>query len=267
MFSDHPDVAWMCGACDKFPDRQWMNRLLTRAVEYPVLGSVLRRKVYPMECYDFWDHHCKGFSTPCRDLLRTDLTEKSKGQVQSAMAKLVSGRKPRLLLKITGWPRLGFLSEIFEDAKFIHVLRDGRAVANSLIQMEWWWGWRGPDNWRWGSLSPAQREEWQKYNQSFIVLAALQWKILMDAAERAKEHVKGADLLEIKYEQLCSDSIGVFKEVAQFSEVEWTSGFEKKLRKYELRNTNSKWERELNATQRTEMNEVLGDYLKRYDYV
>ena len=237
------------------------------ALGYPKIGRILRNRISAGgEAYALWEHYCKGFSTPSRDLLPADVSTKNRAQVQHVMAKVTSRRKPRLLLKITGWPRLGFLSRIFEDARFIHVLRDGRAVANSLVQVGFWWGWRGPENWRWGSLSSAHKEEWNKYDQSFIVLAAIQWKILLEAAERAKEYISKSNLLEIKYERLCSDPIELFKEVAEFSELEWTDDFENELGKYDLRSTNDKWARELNATQRRDLNEVLKGYLRRYDY-
>ncbi len=92
-------------------------------------------------------------------------------------------KRNRLLVKITGWPRLGYLHEIFPDAKFIHVVRDGRAVVNSLINVDWWDGWKGPQNWRWGDLDLSQTDEWEKYGKSFVVLAGIQLKIIMNALE------------------------------------------------------------------------------------
>ena len=84
-----------------------------------------------------------GFSEPCRDLVRTDVTTRVKRQVRAAMGMMLTHKRNRLLLKITGWPRLGFLNEMLEDAKFIHLVRDGRAVASSL-HVDFWRGWYGP---------------------------------------------------------------------------------------------------------------------------
>ena len=77
------------------------------------------------------------------------------------MKQLLVRKRNRLLIKITGWPRIGYLNEIFSDAKFIHILRDGRAVANSLINVEFWRGWQCPQNWRFGRLTEKQQKEWE----------------------------------------------------------------------------------------------------------
>ena len=55
-------------------------------------------------------------------------------------------KRDRLLLKISGWPKIGILFEIFEGAKFVHVARDGRAVVNSPLDTYFWNGWIGPEN-------------------------------------------------------------------------------------------------------------------------
>ena len=57
-----------------------------------------------------------------------------------------------LLQHVTGWPRTGFLAAAYPDLKVVNVVRDGRAVVNSWLQMGWWDGWRGPDNWYLGPL-------------------------------------------------------------------------------------------------------------------
>lgn len=267
MFSQHPGVAWLSDVCERHPGRPELNGRLMQALEYTILNKRLRKLYSPNECYSFWEHHCRGFRDPCRDLMPADVTVNSKHNIQNAMSLLTTDKKNRLLAKITGWPRLGFLSEIFPDAKFIHIIRDGRAVANSLLNMGWWLGWTGPENWRWGPLSAAYHDEWFKYDQSFVALAAIQWKILMDATENAKKFIDEANLLEIKYENLCLEPVKQFKDIIEFSELPWVNEFDSALRTFKLHNANHKWERELNDIQKRDLNDVLKEHLIRYGYL
>jgi hypothetical protein len=268
MLAEHPHLAWLPGRiCATLPERLDLSRLFMKGLDYPVVGELLKRRIKPGESYPFWEHHCKGFSAPYRDLLAADVTDRTKNHLPRTMAKILTEKRDRLLLKITGWPRIGFLSEVFENARFIHVMRDGRAVANSMMNVSFWQGWKGPQDWGWGDLSSAQREEWNEYGQSFVVLAGIQWKILMDAMEKAKDTISSERLLETRYEDLCSDPVGQFRKVTHFCELEWTVGFEMQLGKYQLKNTNDKFKYDLTAEQQSDLEEVLGDYLKRYGYL
>ena len=199
--------------------------------------------------------------------MASDVTKRARRQIRETASKITTRERDRLLIKVTGWSRIGFLSEIFEDAKFVHVVRDGRAVANSLLNVYFWEGWRGPENWSWGELSAAHKKEWDRHGQSFVVLAAIQWKILMDAMESAKTSLSRDNFLELKYEDLCSDPLDTFKAVTEFCELEWTAEFEREIGKRELRNTNDKFKQDLTAQQQRDLEEVLGDYLRRYDYL
>jgi hypothetical protein len=250
MFSEHPNVAWLSARVgDRFPDRPAFNGLLMRAIEFPIIGGWLGRVNSPGEPYKFWEFHCRGFSEPCRDLLQDDVTIKVKTRLRSVLARTLAGKRNRLLLKVTGWPRIGFLREIFRDAKFIHVRRDARAVINSMISVDWWWGWRGPQNWRWGELTSAQNEEWERFNRSFIALAGIELRILSDAMERARQKIPEDSFMEVEYEHLCADPLGIFKKVTGFCELEWSPEFEKAVKKHHLESANDKWRKELTSEQ------------------
>jgi len=266
MLSHHPHVAWLSPECSKHPNRPWLNRTAMRFIDTPLLDRYIRKKIYPGEWYDFWDFHLPGFSEPCRDLNKADVSPRIDTILKKIMGSMLTPKRNRLLIKTTGWPRIGFLKEIFPDAKFIYILRDGRAVASSLLNVPWWSGWRGPANWRWGELTPSYRAKWEKYGQSFVVLAGIEWEILTAAYESAKKGIPANDLLEIRYEDLCQDPLKIFQKVVEFSTLEWPKQFKTAVKRFSMKNTNDKWKNHLSAEQQRILGEMLKDSLKKYGY-
>jgi hypothetical protein len=266
VFSHFDKLAWISSLANKTPNNFKKHQLLMKGLDVPIIENILTKKFLVGEGYNFWDFYANGFSTPFRDLTEDDLSIRFKNNLNTGMSKLLTKSRNRLLLKITGWPRITFLKSVFPDAKFIHIIRDGRAVANSLINVDFWWGWRGPNNWRWGELSKDYYEEWLKYDKSFIALAAIEWKIIMDALEIGKKALNKNNFLEIKYKDLCENPINEFEKVFEFSELEMTKKFKRFINDTSFRNTNSKWQKELNEKQKTILNDVLYDYLVKYGY-
>jgi len=266
MLSRHPHLAWLSPFLKRYPNRPKLNRTAMRLINIPLLSRYMRKIIYPGEWYTFWDYHCPGFSEPCRDLDKEDVTPKIETSVRKIMGDMLTPKRFRLLVKITGWPRIRFLKEIFPDAKFIRISRDGRAVAASLLNVPWWSGWRGPDNWRWGRLKPPLRDKWERYGQSFVVLAGIEWEILMGAYEKAKQGIDASDLLDIRYEDLCQDPLKVFQKVVEFSNLEWPKRFEAVVKKFPLNSTNDKWKKYLSSEQQRILGESLKDNLEKYGY-
>lgn len=267
VLSYHPNVAWLSPLCARYPGKPELNRLAMRLIDTPFLARYARKVIYPGEWYSsFWDYHCSGFSEPCRDLLKGDVSHKKQTTVRKVMGQMLTPKRSRLLVKITGWPRIGFLKEIFPDAKFIHIYRDGRAVANSFLNVNWWSGWRGPANWRWGDLTHKQKEKWEKHGKSFVALAAIEWEILMAAYESAEQGIPQNDLLKMRYEDLCQEPIEAFQEASRFSGLEWSSQFEATINQFSFRNTNHKWREHLSDTQQKMLGECLGDALRKHGY-
>lgn len=266
ILSHHPHVAWLSPVCSKRPYKPQANRRAMQILDLPLPSRYLRKLIYPVEAYPFWEYYCPGFTEPCRDLRATDATPRVKKVIRRVVAQMLTGKRQRLLIKITGWPRIGFLKEIFPDARFVHVYRDGRAVVNSLLNVYFWSGWRGPANWRWGELTPEQREKWERYDRSFVALAAIEWEILMAAQKEAEQKISPDDLLEIRYEDLCQEPIRWLRLATEFAGLEWQPRFEAIVRGFSLENTNYKWQKDLSDAQQKVLDECLSDTLTKYGY-
>ncbi|MEP6688261.1 MAG: sulfotransferase [Gemmatimonadales bacterium] len=266
LMANHEHLMWLSGFTLRYPDRPEWNRWAVSALDKPVLRGLLGGKVRPGESYRFWDRYAYGFSEPCRDLVRSDVSARVKKQLHGAFGSMLTSRRDRLLLKITGWPRLGYLAEVFEDAKFIHIMRDGRAVASSLLHVDFWRGWFGPQGWRAGLLSPEDQALWESYDRSFTALAGIEWRIQMRAMEAARKQINPGQFLEVKYETFCEQPLDAFRQVLEFAELPPSPALERAVTSAKIRSTSNRWRDDLAPGQQTILDDLLRDDLRRYGY-
>jgi hypothetical protein len=266
LFANHERVMWLSGFALRFPNKPHWNRRAVTALDNPLLGRLLGEKIRPTESYRFWDRYAYGFSEPCRDLVGSDVSARVKRQLHAAFEATLTARRDRLLLKITGWPRLGYLNEVFEDAKFIHIIRDGRAVASSLLHVDFWRGWYGPQGWRAGWLSPEDQVVWESYDRSFTALAGLEWRIQMRAMEAARKRLNPRLFMEVKYESFCERPLETFRRGIEFAELPPSGSLERALKVAKIRSTSDRWRDDLSPTQQVILDELLREDLPRYGY-
>ncbi len=265
LLSTHPNVNWMSLLCGKFPRRPYLNRWLMRALDFPLINIYLKRRFVPLENYDFWDVHYRGFFHPCRDLFASDADPATTKSLRRAFSQLLTSKRNRLLIKITGVPRISYLHEIFPDAKFVHVTRDGRAVANSRMRTPFWTGWQGLNLWA-GEMPDHYRQEWKRHGYSFAALAGIEWKTHLDQMAEVKRNYPNINILEVKYEEFCDDPLLQIKEIAKFCELDWDAGFESRVRRHFVESENSKWRSDLTEEQQAILQDVLAVQLIEQGY-
>ena len=182
---------------------------LSRIVEVPPFDRRLKlRRGVPKhtEAYPLWNACFPGFAEPFRDLVAEDATPYAERRFRHAVGQILAHqRKPRFIAEYSGWSRIGFLRAIFPDARFIHIVRDGRAVAHSYTTVDWWNGWEGVYRWRLGLPDPETMGKLSGYGDSFLALAAVYWKILVRNISEAGRGLPEGDFLQVRYEDLVAD--------------------------------------------------------------
>ena len=266
LLATHPQLMWLSGFSLKYPTKPTWNKWAVEAMGNPLLRRLLGERIRPGECYRFWDTYAYGFSEPCRDLVRTDVTARVKKRVRGAIQPMLTPARNRFLAKITGWPRIGFLNEIFEDAKFIHIIRDGRAVANSLLHVWFWGGWYGPQGWRAGLLSAEDQATWESYDRSFVALAGLEWRIQMRAIDAAREKLDPKLFYEVKYEDFCRQPLETYRQVLEFAELPESAELERQVKAASIESTSNRWRDDLTPGQQAILDDLLREDLSRYGY-
>ena len=173
---------------------------------------------------------------------------------------------PVFLHKLTGWPRAGLLAEAFPDARFVHVVRDGRAVANSWLQMPWWKGHLGPEGWHFGPLPADLDERWRQKGRSQPVLAGMAWRMLMDAYENAATSLDERWLTVRHEDVLASPEAELTRILAHFG-LEYTPAFAAGVERYQLRSERTEaFRRDLGERHVADLDDVLGAHLTRHGY-
>jgi sulfotransferase family protein len=236
VLARHPAMGFLTNVEDRFPlpaAAGRFNNALYRTVpaRFTQKGRV---RFAPSEGYRALERSVSPIlSTPQRDLRAEDVTPWLERRTRRFFASRAEAQGlPVFLHKFTGWPRAGFLARIFPEARFVHVVRDGRAVANSFLQMPWWRGYEGPAAWGWGPLPDDYAEEWAASDRSFALLAGIEWKLLVDAFEEAKAGIDGDRWYELRYEDFVAAPREETMRLLGFLDLAWTPAFEDGFARY-----------------------------------
>lgn len=261
MMAEHAQLAFFTPILNRYPYKPALNSVILDKLDNSSIHHFDQSPQFkPSEAWNFWENYAPGFRQPFRDLRATDVMANAKQSLQEVFPSLLTTKRARLLVKLTGWTRIGFIKEVFPDAKIIHIIRDPRAVAASFLQVDWWKGWHGPNQWRWGPLTVEEECIWGKSDQSFLVLAAIQWRKIMVAYRRSLNEIPESfrkDVMEISYEKLCHSPKQVMNDVLSFTHLEKSSGYQTILGNYQLDDKNYKWNQNMTARQKQELNQAL----------
>jgi hypothetical protein len=272
VLARHDGIAFISNVQDSFgglvDPYGRLNQLLYRGL--PAKAAGLRWSPgTPSEGYRLLDRRVSTIlSRPFRDLTAEDATPWLMERVRRFFTLCMrEQRSPLLLHKFTGWPRVGFLDQAFPGARFIHIVRDGRAFANSYLHVHWA-PYGGPTGWDWGSLPPAYEDEWERSGRSFVVLAGIVWKVLIEAFEEAQTKIAPDAWLELRYEDVVADPRTSFARMLSFLELDWDDRFEGWFSRYTFgRDRGDAYRSELRPADCALLDSILGEHLARYGYV
>jgi hypothetical protein len=271
VLARHPEVGFVSNIDDRLRTRL---PLVGAAALYRRMPTRFTQKgrirLAPSEGYRILDAAVSPvISTPARDLVAEDATPWLADRFRGFFLRQARAQgSPTFVHKFTGWPRARFIDAILPSARFVHVVRDGRAVANSLLQMPWWRGYRGLDEWGWGPLPERYEKEWDAADRSFPVLAAIQWKLLMDEFDAARQAIPADRWLEVRFEDFLHDPVERTREILAFSGLTWTDAFGRNFRHHVFDTTRKDaFRRDLAPADVEQIEVVLGEHLERFGYI
>lgn len=207
-------------------------------------------------------------SEPFRDLTADDVTPWLADRFRSFFTERADAQDvPVFMHKFTGWPRARFIDEVMPNARFLHVVRDGRAVASSIVQRPWWKGYLGVPGWGFGELSDELHEIWERHGRSFVVLAGLEWRILMDAFDEAAGQIGPERWLELRYEDIVAEPREHWERILELAGLPWDEDFESAFAAYPVATSRREAFRQgLTSRQVAQLEDAIGEHLEARGY-
>jgi hypothetical protein len=149
--------------------------------------------------------------------------------------------------------RVRLLNSIFPDVKFIHIIRDGRAVAFSILNKIEIAGDPNPlfhvgFKYILGDNYQSQRSELYNYG--------LAWAEFVRKGREASAFAQSR-YYEMRYENLITEPYTELRNIVDFCELNWYSEFEEKIPL--TQNMNNKWKQKASTEQHIDLEESTFD--------
>lgn len=244
-----------------------------------------------------WRHGNRGFETD--EFTRQMAGEKNKEYIRRQFRLLAKRTDDATVLEKTcaNSLRCGFVHEIFPDAKFVHIIRDGRDVAASaalrwnakldvgyILKKARFVPWSdlpyyaskyfGARVFRvvsgksrlstWGPKFDGMREAFT--NHDLPVGCAIQWKRCVSLAIQQLARLDSRQVLTIKYEEFTADPAQQLQQVGDFLGISFDPVELLELTKRVSNKSVGKWKSQLTDRQVAKIGEVAGDLLAQLDY-
>lgn len=267
------EFAWVSGKLNNSPDQLELtneNHVFDRWLKgirmYTNPDKCGFKAQHPVECWNFWNLYLPGFQwqfsshKKAAPVTFEELSHEQIVTVQHAVEQVCQLQgKAFFLSKYTDFARIKLIKLIWPNAKFIHLKRDGRAVASSYkekIDKSDFHTWEEREYWIESWSEEDQHEFQSKYSDSKLALVAFQWKNFLKNIEEESSELSSETYLEITYDQLTKDP-ETWKRICEFSGVTYNRRLRYFLKYKYPSNMDYKWRERLNEMEIATLEQII----------
>lgn len=272
----HPELAWVSQYQNKFPKVLGISTL-NWAYGIPTIGKwlylaaigikVFNKRIlpYPTEPWDFLITHLPDFKKGVefwkhRSWPKKNLDIGTLDQVHTIYAQLnLAQRKKQFFCSFADFPRMDYLSQFFPSARFIHLVRDGRAVCESL--------WRVNNighynSWAehkiWADFFPELwREQFLRRHYNLFALGIYRWMFYLDICWKESKRFSPERYMQISYEDILAKPHDTLRRIQTFAGLGISSNIDWYIQKSPPLQCNRKWRKALTKEQLDEFFDIV----------
>lgn len=279
----HEDLGWFSNYNARFPRLWWLDFFI-RFKQWPIFQKIpygeknqfkQGRSLYncllprPNEGYPIWQNLC-GTKFINDYLIGQKASPQEIKLVSTAVRRAIwLQHKRRFATKLTGPSRISFLHSIFPEALFINIIRDGRAVVCSQLNVKFWKSGGGYEKpwWKNGFMSNWE-DEWDMYGRSPEALAAMQWSRILEVNEEEKRIIRPEQYLLVRYEDFIDEPKTTIRTILSFCGLAQSPDIEDFLnKKEEYKNMNKKYLSFFTPDQIVDLEKIMNPFLKKFGYL
>lgn len=271
LLSAHPDVAYLSNYHNRWPELS-STALLQRLLN--LFPDVKRQSWFKKDGGAYFNEQRKWFQTmiptpsegesvyrACGLTIRPNVDERMVRCMNKKFERIrrLVGAKVLLTKRTANNRRIPALMNIFPAAKYIHLIRDGRAVAYSLPRVAWW----DDHVLFWAGKSPRQM-----VMEGFdpLVLAARNWVEEMASLESGLALIEPEKVLEVNYKQLLQNPLVEIERMIEFMGAgsPLPGDFRELVKSLQLRPRSEPWIESWTDEEKQKVNQIQAATLHRW---
>ena len=265
LMAGHRELGWFSSYVERFPNLPWLAGLNALYQIPPLVKRYAKRGWFPspVEAHNLWDlFHPVEDSRGCPPFTERDVALADQEGLRRFVTDVLRfSRSARFINKNTrNTRRIRYLHALFPDALFVHVIRDGRAVTNSFLNVYWW---PSLSLWWANGKTPVQM---QQQGVEPVLVAARTWKLEVERVLQDKKYIPEEQYVEVRYEGLMRDPVKEIKRVLRFCDLPWTPHIQAHIEAFDISSRNWKWRDEFSTERIASVEEELGSLLDQLGY-